>query len=91
MKETSYAYFGGIRYKVDIADNQVIFTNRELFYTQLSFERPKGINNSPGIWYLTSWESDTGSIPANHIVEALKYCEVNFGKSFEKYKGELAA
>lgn len=84
-----YAYLSGIRYLVELIDNQVVFTNKELFFQQLVFERPVGINKTPGIWYMTGWESDRQSVPLCHIVAAANYLNENFGESFEPYIGGL--
>lgn len=84
-----YAILSGIRYKVKLIDNQVVFTNCDLFFTELVFERPVNINNTPGIWYMTGWESDNQHIPLSHIVSAQKFLNENFGESFKPYKGGL--
>jgi hypothetical protein len=82
----------GIGYDVTVQDGQVIFENQFTLggpVTCFALERLKEINDSPGIWYLTHLEKSYGRIPASHLVCAVKWCEENFGKSFEPYKGEL--
>lgn len=82
-------------YFVDVQDLQVIFTESRPVsgckVTQFSFDRPRDINNSNGIWYLKSLEAPDKGIPASHIEEALNYCRKQFGASFADYTGELAS
>lgn len=87
------AILSGIGYNVTVIDRQVIFEEAIPIwgaYTRFAFERPIGINDSPGIWYLVHLESSSQSIPASHIAKALEWCSEMFGKSFEAYKGALA-
>ena len=82
-----------IEYQVTVADGQVIFDeSRNLpgSFTRFALERPKDINDSPGIWYLVHLETSSGKIPASHIVEAVEWCSETFGRCFEPYKGALA-
>jgi len=82
----------GTGYSVTVQDNQVIFEEAICVWGSSScfcLERPIDINNSPGIWWLTHLEESSGRIPASNIVQAVKWCEDNFGKSFEPYKGAL--
>ena len=82
-----------IGYDVTVIDNQVIFQEScPLFghFRMFTMERPMEINNSPGIWYMTSLDSTYGQkIPLSHLKEAIAWCENRFGKSFEPLRGEL--
>ena len=87
-----FVILSGIGYNVTVADRQVIFEEAMPVYgshTLFAFERPNDIENSPGIWWLTSLDTNRGRIPACHLAKALEWCEQEFGKSFEPYKGEL--
>ncbi len=79
-------------YRVSVVDRQVIFTECVSvwsYQTSFTLERPVEINNTGGIWYLVEASLGASPIPISHIVEAVKWCEEHFGKSFEPYKGEL--
>ena len=77
-----------IGYNVTVADNQVIFT-QNADSQGFTLERPRCINNSNGIWWLSDAQFDGRKIPVSHVVEAAKWCEAMFGKNFEPYKREL--
>lgn len=82
----------GILYRVEVADNQVIFTEEICIHGRhcvFALERPPDLNQSPGIWWLTHLDSTSSRIPASHISKALEYCEREFGASFEPYRGGL--
>lgn len=79
----------GIGYRVDVIDNQVIFTEELCIHgrhCRFAFERPPDINNSPGIWWLVHLDSSSDRIPVSHISKALEYCERQFGASFQPYQ-----
>lgn len=83
------ALLSGRLYTVRVLENQISFVNKELFFTELVFERPTSLNNTPGTWQFVGWESDFGSIPVSSFVDAYNFLQENFGKDFESYKGEL--
>lgn len=91
--EAKFTILSGIGYNVYVQDNQVIFNESGPmfgFHRLFAFERPKEINNTPGIWYFVHLDCSSGDIPVSHIVEASKYVNEEFGKSFEPYRGALS-
>lgn len=83
---------GCIGYIVTVEDGQVIFEERGGVFgchAQFAFERPKEINDTPGIWYFVHLDTSSGRIPASHISHALQWCKEQFGDSFQPYKGAL--
>jgi len=87
-----HVILSGIGYRVEVADNQVLFTEEICIsgcHCRFALERPPEINNSPGIWWLVHLDSTSGRIPASHIAKALEYCEREFGASFKPYSGGL--
>lgn len=92
MNEERRAVLACIMYRVSVVDRQVIF-EQEIpvhgCYTRFAFERPRDINETPGIWYMVHHDASSGAVPASHLVQAIAWCEEHFGKSFEPYKGGL--
>jgi hypothetical protein len=92
FEEPHFAILGAIGYRVTVADSQVIFDQEGGIYgthTQFAFERPKDINDSPGIWYFVWIDSSSNRVPARHLTDAVAFLERNFGHSFQPYKGAL--
>lgn len=88
----NYTVLSGIGYTVSVVDRQVIFESAHNIWghhTKFAFERPIDLNNTGGIWYFVHMDSSTDRVVASHIVEALAYCEREFGASFEPYRGAL--
>ena len=88
-----FAVLAAIGYNVTIADRQVIFEGSSPIHSthaRFAFERPRGINDSPGIWYLTHLDTSSERIPMSHLIAAHEWCVKNLGASFEPYRGELA-
>ena len=85
---------GGCSYFVVTEDGQVIFEESRPVAgggVMFSFERPREINNSNGIWYFTGLSSVSGRVPASHIEQALEYCRLNYGGNFEPYPARSQA
>lgn len=83
------ANLGGRLFQVRVLEDQVVFINRDLFYTEFVFDRPTSLNSTPGTWHFVSLQSDFDRVPLSYFVDALKFLQENFGKDFEQYKGEL--
>jgi hypothetical protein len=85
---------GGIGYFMEVKDGQVVFTESRpiagLPVTEFAYERPRDINETPGIWHLTWLEMGTRGCVASHLEQALQYCRAKFGGDFADYKGSLA-
>lgn len=86
------AILGGIRYKVQVADDQVIMVHNGIKTFELAFDRPLDkTTKKPSFWALSSMESsDNDKIPLVHLVDAFNYINEHFGKCHQKYKGELS-
>lgn len=80
-----------IRHNVTIQDGQIIFEAASgcwSTHTRFAFEKPREINNTPGIWYFVELDSSSGTVPASHIVQAYEWCVKHFGPSFEDAPAE---
>jgi len=89
---TTFVVLAGIGYNVTVVDCQVIFEEATPIWschTHFAFERPREINDSPGIWYFVHLDSSSQRVPASHLVAAHEWCCANLGKSFEPYRGGL--
>lgn len=86
------AILGGIRYRVQVADDQVIMTHNGIKTFELAFDRPLDkTTKKPSFWRLSLIESsDNDSVPMVHLLDAQKYLDEHFGKCHQKYKGELS-
>ena len=76
----------GIGYRWTFIDGQVIFDETHCMWghsTSFAFEKPRDINNTPGIWWLAHLESTSERIPAGHIAAAYEFCCETWGKNFE--------
>lgn len=92
VDDNTFAILGCIGYRVTVADRQVIFEEEIPIHgchTRFAFERPRDINETPGIWYLVHLDTSSERIPASHLAQALDWCGDQFGKNFEPYKGGL--
>lgn len=84
-KDYELVVLGGIGYRATEQDGQVIFEcHGGVWGTHCRFamEKPREINDTPGIWYLVELDASSGRVPVSHIIKAHEWCCDKFGKSF---------
>lgn len=89
---SDFVVLGGIGYRVDVQDNQVIFTEQSPVFgthTLIAFSKHGSVSDgvrTDSIWYLDEYRATNGSIPALHVVKAYEYCVERFGEAFKPFQ-----